>query len=845
MTAKNVNPKIKKPTPQRRSGVHYEHTAAITAAKPDKLNAFSKHLPWVLVAVLFIALSLIYFPVAYQGKAPQASDITQWEGAAKAIIDYNASHKDQALWTPQMFSGMPSYLISFPNRYPFLESITKLTDKVINWRIFLLFIGGLGVFLLIRQQKMSPWIAFFAAIAFVFSCHWVGLIDIGHNTKFRSIMYIPWVVWALFRLKERPNLLNLGLLATFFITQLRENHPQITYYLYLFIGMFWVFGLIEAFHNKDHKRFWLWTVLIVVALGLTALAVMNPYLSTMEYSHYTMRGGAAGLEKSYAQAWSFPPKEIIALIIPNFFGGINQDYWGGMPFTQIYNYFGIVVLAFGVLALFGKHRRMSVFLWISSLIFMLLSFGSFTPGLSDFFLKVLPMFNKFRVPSMILIMVQFNAVLLAALGIDGLLEKAGDAKWRNRMFYTFWICGGVFVLYALAAKGIFNGLPFTTAAETQNYQAHQALGQLEQLKSLRLALLVKSGILSLMFLTLSMGIAHLYTAKKLKAPVFVLLITLLCFIDLFIYTGKHLKELYPASERVARFQMQDYDQFLLEDKDNFRIYPYNMNGTRPAGEWAYYHQSIDGYSAAKLKRYDDILKLVQGDDKHDGELLRYFKGLFDGAGRETPTPVLDMLNTKYFVLPDSLPLLSPLQQLRYAYASSGGTYIYQNLQALPRAWFVDSLTVVPKAEDRLAKMRNPYFDPRHLAIVESELKGVFRPDSSYARQTAKEMHKLAFDIYTNKDALLVLSEVYYPAGWNAYLDNKPVEINPVDHILRGVVIPSGKHNLEMRFEPASYARSLVLSLSGLLLTVLAVVAGWFLSRKPNGKKASEPEPVTT
>ncbi|MCB5262290.1 MAG: hypothetical protein M0Q16_09470, partial [Candidatus Cloacimonetes bacterium] len=232
------------------------------AAKPLIAD---KYLPWILIALLYLIVSALYFPVAYQGMAPQASDITQWRGAANSIIEYNAEHKDPALWTQNMFSGMPAYMISFPNRYPFLESITRLTDKVINWRIFLLFIGGLGIFVLLRQLKMDPWICFFGAIAFIFSCHWAGLLEIGHNTKFRAIMYIPWVFWAVLRLKDKPNLLSLGLLATFLITQLRENHPQITYYLYLFIGMYWIYQLIESIKAKDLKKFGIWTLLLILA----------------------------------------------------------------------------------------------------------------------------------------------------------------------------------------------------------------------------------------------------------------------------------------------------------------------------------------------------------------------------------------------------------------------------------------------------------------------------------------------------------------------------------------------------------------------------------------------------
>lgn len=240
-----------------------------------------KYLQWVLIALLFLIVSALYFPVAFKGMSPQTSDIRQWQGAAKSVIDYNQSHQDNALWTQNMFSGMPSYMISFPHRYPFLENITKLTDKLMSWKIFLLFIGGLGVFVMFKQLKLGNWLAFFGAIAFMFSCHWMGLIEIGHNTKFRAIMYLPWVFWSILYLKAKPGILSLGLFSTLLIAQLRENHPQITYYLYLFLGMYWLFELIESIRAKKLKDFGTWTGLILLAMVLTVLAVANPYLSTM------------------------------------------------------------------------------------------------------------------------------------------------------------------------------------------------------------------------------------------------------------------------------------------------------------------------------------------------------------------------------------------------------------------------------------------------------------------------------------------------------------------------------------------------------------------------------------
>jgi len=807
---------------------------------PTKQLIPGKYLPWILIALLYIIVSIVYFPIAYQGMEPRASDISQWQGAAKSIIDYNAENPERALWTQSMFSGMPTYMISFPPRYPFLEGLTKLTDRVINWRIFLLFIGGLGIFVLLRHLKMDPWIAFFGAIAFIFSCHWAGLLEIGHNTKFRAIMYIPWVFWALMYLKSKPGLLSLGLFATFLITQLRENHPQITYYLYLLLGMYWLYQLIISIKDKDLKRFGVWTILIILAFGLTALAVMNPYLSTWEYSHYTMRGGAEGLDKAYAQGWSFHPKEILSFIIPDFWGGINQNYWGYMPFTQVYNYFGIVVLAFGVLALWSKEKRLAIFLWISSIIFTLMSFGSATPALSDLFLNYLPYFNKFRVPSMTLIVVQFNAVILAAIGLKSVIENTNNTIRQKNLHRAFWISGGVFVLWLILAKSIFAGLPFTTEIETMRYQQAGALQQLDMLKSVRLNALVKSGILSLLLLTVSLGLAYLTSIKKLKAKYFVILIAVITFADLWPYTGQHLKKqnLQHISNRQQVFRTQDFDEFLLADEQNFRIYPFNTNNIRAAAEWAYYHQSIDGYSAAKLKRYDDVLKVINGDGRRDGEFIRYLRGVFQEQSIETPTPVMNMLSTKYIIVPDSLPYGSRLQNLRQVFYN-GRLSIYENLMHLPRAWFVPEHFVVESPEAALAELWNPDFDPARMAILEEDIEDLGKPERAKVEQIRAEMHELEYNLNVDTDALLVLSEVYYPAGWKAYIDNEEIPIYPVNYILRGVKVPAGSHTLRLVFAPKSYTISKKLSLAGILITIIVVIAGLVIHIRSQ-KRASKP-----
>lgn len=844
MSRKSVKPKkIKLPESNPKSQL---------ASLSVRSEFAQKHLSWILVAILFLMLSLIYFPIAFGKQTPVASDITQWQGAAKSIIDYNKSHSDRALWTQSMFSGMPSYMISFPNRIPFLESLINLLGRIMNWRILLLFLGGLGVFLLLRFWELDPFICFVGAIAFVFTCHWVALLEIGHNTKFRAMMYVPWVLWALFYMRKKPGLLSLGFLASTLIVQLRENHPQITYYLYLFIGLYWLWELSQSIVNKDHKSFWFFTLFTVLAFGLTLLAVMNPYLSTMEYSHFTSRGGAAGLDTAYAQGWSFHPLEIFGFFVPDAFGGINQSYWGYMPFTQVYNYFGIVVIALGILALTtAKHRKTAIFFWISSFIFTLMSFGSFAPALSDLLLKYLPYFNKFRVPSMILVMVQLNGVLLAGLGLDTLMDKVGDAKYGRLLMKLFWASGALFVLWLALSKTVFGGLSFTSQTEFGQL-AQQGMKELPaQYRLQRLDLLYKSGILSFLFLTICMGLAYLHNIKKLPKIGFMILIGSLIFVDLWVYTGKHLKELTPEKNYHGKFYAADYDNFLMQDGSNYRVYPISQNAftearlSKPVGEYAYYHQLINGYSAAKLKRYDELMKLIDGDSASNtpGQWLRYLINLSKSAQedqlKETPMPILNMLNAKYFLLPDELPADDMLNLIKPAFRSEQGLTVYENKAVLPRAWFVDEVRQITDADSTLKLMGRDDFQPAKLAYVEDDIRGISKPDSAWVKQIKSEMHTLEYELYTDKDALLLTSEIYYPAGWTASLDGKEIPIHVANHVLRSFVIPQGKHSLKLVFAPSSYAKSIKLSLVGIATTLLILLFGLVLLFTKRVKKLEQ------
>jgi len=797
---------------------------AKAAPAPNAAALFLENKPWLYVILLFLLVSIIYFPVAFEKKAPPASDTIQWQGSAHRVIEYNKTHSDRALWQPNMFSGMPSYLISLPLQYPFVENITKVVDHIMNWRIFLLFLGGLGIFLLLRMMKLEAFTAFFGAVVFMFCCHWTGLLDIGHNTKFRAVMWIPWVIWGLMYLKEKRNLLGLGMTSVFLIAQLRENHPQISYYMYLFIGMFWIFSLVDTFKNKEWGKLLTFTMMLVGAFVFMGLAVMNPFLSTWEYGHYTIRGGSSGLDKAYAQGWSFPPAEIISFIIPDFFGGINQTYWGGMEFTQIYNYSGVLVLALAFFALAGKRKRLAWFLWISSIVFLIMSFGKYGGFISDLLLKYLPYFNKFRVPSMILVMVQFSLAILAAFGIEAIVEMAKKSDPAQlKKFKTWYIAVIVlFVLFLILGKSIFKGLPFTNENEIAQLKAQNAYGQLDSIKAIRLGMLYKSGALSLLFLFGGMSFIFLYLRKNINKAVFFVLILVLAFIDLWIYTGKNLQNVESPqySQANQTYTKKDYDDFLLGDKENFRIYPLNVGMN---GQWAYYHQTIQGYHGAKLKRYQEVLENCL-----DSQLRQ----------QKINWNLLNMLNVKYVLFPDSL----PFPNLQPVFSSNEEqVVVHRNLSALPRAWFVDSVKELKMPKVIWGEINSEQFNPIATALVEEPVKDIGNPVVRNVKPLSFDMHNISFETKTDKQAFLVVSEVFYPAGWKAFIDGKETKIYPTDYILRGIVVPAGKHKVEMKFAPESYKLSIRLSAIGLSISLLALLAGlylWYKSRRKEDTPAA-------
>lgn len=767
---------------------------------------------WIGIAIIVLFLSVMFFKIGFLGYEPLAHDTHQWRATANESINYNKTHSDPALWNSNIFSGMPNYLISFPIKYPYINNAIMSINSLINWKLSFLLLGALGAFFLLKYLKMGTLTSTIFGLAFALSSHFVALIEMGHNTKFQAIMVLPWLLYAFIYLKDKKNLLGLGFFTVALITQLRLNHLQITYYFFLFLGIFWIYELVVNIRNREIKPFTIFTLLLILGVGIAALAVANPHLSNMEYAEFSMRGGETGLTKEYAQGWSMHPGELMSLVFPNFFGGINQDYWGWMSFTQAYHYTGVIVLIFAILALFLSKKKYTKIFGIGVLAAVIMSFGKYLPFISNLLHDYLPGFNKFRVPATHLVIAQLLLIPLAAIGLKEVLKRVGNEKFSKAMKLTLIVVVALFFVNIVGGSSLFGGMKFFSAnelAQFQNYQPSPELNQqIEYLRNYRLNLTLSSVRNGLFFIALGVGLIFFYTKKMLPKNFFIILIGIVLLTDIAVVNSAYFKNLTPRKKQ-QELPMTGIDRFLKKNyaTGSYRIFSAdNINDV----SWAAHLQTIGGYHGAKLLRYNDVLNNAMN------------------------LNVINMLNAKFFISKENIGQ-SPLTSIKQGNTLVG---LYLNQDALDRAWFVNDWRIIADSDERVAFLNNPQFRPRQLAVIESDLgfsgslgrgRVVQIPQDDY-------MHKVAFEINDlTADGFLVVSEIYYPAGWKAFVDGVETEIYPVNHILRGVKIPAGAKNLEMVFTPDSYYLSTKLSLTGIILSIIILGGGIFCYFKKKGE----------
>jgi hypothetical protein len=797
--------------------------------------------PHILVVVIFMVLSYIYFSPLLENKEIQQSDKSNYLGAAKEINDFRDKTGEEALWSNSMFGGMPAYLTS--TLYP--TNLIKYVDKGLHFlkrpasQLFILLFGGYVLFLIFGA---NPYLSFIGAIAFAFTSYNFVIIAAGHNSKVYAIAYMAPLIGGIYLAYKKNVLLGSAIMAMALSLQLVYNHLQITYYTLIIVI---VFGIVELFYSikeKSYNKFIKTSAILLVAAFIAVGTNFSLIWTTYEYGKFSIRGKSelthnqenktSGLDKDYATQWSYGIDETMTLLIPNFKGGASGGevgknsasyeffksvqgeryasqvikqlplYWGTQPFTSGPVYVGAIIVFLFVMGLFVLDRKLKWWLVSATVLSIILAWGHNFSLVTNFFLDHVPGYNKFRTVSMTLVIAQFAIPLMAILTlkkiIDGSLQKQ---EIINALKKSLYIIGGICLFFALL-PGIFFDFK---ALSDQTYIQQGAQAFVDALSDDRKMLLRTDAIRSLIFILLSAGILFAYLKNKVKINVALISLAILVLFDLWMVDKRYMNNDSFVSKQEARepFRMTTADKMILQDKDpNFRVLNVSVNTFNDAST-AYFHKSIGGYHGAKMRRYQELI------DFH------IMKNNMD---------VLNMLNTKYFIVPGEN--RQPMAQI--------------NPGALGNAWFVETYRIVADADAEIEALSD--FDPAKEAIIDQRYEN-YIAGKNFTVNSASEIrliqykpNHLLYSVNCATEQLAVFSEIYYPKGWKAFIDGNAVPHFSVNYVLRAMVIPQGQHQVEFKFEPESYFKGNKVSLVSSIILLLAFVVILIKEIKPILKK---------
>jgi hypothetical protein len=767
--------------------------------------------PYLAAIVAFVALTLVYFSPLLEGQKLRQPDTDHWRGMSKEIVDYRAETGQEPLWTNSMFGGMPAYQISAIYKGTYLTFVDKILQLGIPYPAGLVFLYFLGFFILLLILRVNPWLAVLGSIGFAFSSYFFIILDAGHNSKAHAIGYMAPVLGGIILAYRGRYLWGAALSALFLGLELSANHLQITYYLALIVLLFVIVQFIDSFRNKTLPRFVKASTVLMVAAMLAVAANLPNIWATWEYSKYTIRGATelssekenrtSGLDIDYATQWSYGRAETFTLLVPDFMGGASgahpdensatyQElikvlpaqqaagylpyfslYWGTQPFTSGPVYAGAIMVFLFILGMLVVPGKYKWWLIAATVLSILLAWGKNLMPFTEFFLHYLPGYNKFRAVSMTLVIAELTIPLLGILALSTIFDKNMDRKRATKqLFVATGITGGLLLLLIAIGGSIFN---FSSAGDARLVEAGFPQSLISALHADRAALLRAEALRSLLFILLAAGLIWLALAKKMKAQFAFIGLIALVTIDMWTVDKRYLNdENFDAARKVeVPYTATQADKQILADKTpDFRVFNQTVSAFNDANT-SYFHKSIGGYHGAKLRRYQELA------DAHIS------KGNMK---------VFDMLNTRYFIVPDQNK--APEARL--------------NPGALGNAWIVDKFRLVDNADAEIAALND--FDPATEAIVDrrfaDDLKG-YSPGSDSAasiRLTSYAPNELHYSFSSAKDELVVFSEIYYDKGWNVYVDGKQMPYLRADYVLRSMVVPAGQHEIVWKFEPAVY-----------------------------------------
>lgn len=823
-----------------------------------------KFLPDLIAILAFIVISFIYFfPAITEDRILFQHDTVAGAGAGQEAKEYYERTGERTRWTNALFGGMPTYQMSpsYDSTEP-LTFVQKVYHLFLPNYVWLTFIMMLGFYILLRAFGIPAWLAGLGGIIWGFSSYFFILIAAGHIWKFITLAYIPPTIAGIVLTYRKKYLLGGIITALFMAMQILSNHVQMTYY-FLFVILFMVGAFFEdAWRKKELPQFFKATGVLIVA-GLIGVSInLSNLYHTYEYSKETMRGkselkyeGAAakqtssGLNRDYITQWSYGIGETFSLLVPNVKGGASvplsrsekamekanpmysslysqlTQYFGDQPMTSGPVYVGAFVLMLFILGCFIVKGPMKWALLGATIFSILLSWGKNFMGLTDFFIDYIPMYNKFRAVSSILVIAEFTIPLLAILTLKEILTKPELLKEKLKYIYiSFGLTGGLALLFAIAPRLFFpTYIPGNEMAALQNaLPADQLSPIIANLEEMRVHLFTSDAWRSFFIVTIGTLLLLAYNAKKLKATWTVAAIALLCLGDMWSVNKRYLydEQFIPKSEQTATFRKTQTDELILQDPSlDYRVLNFAGN-TFEENNTSYWHKSVGGYHAAKLRRYQEMI------DHHIAkEMQAAYQEVATAGGQMDSVnaakfPVLNMLNTKYFIFPAG---------------QQGQTVPIENPYTFGNAWFIDKIQYVNNANEEIDAIGQ--VDLQQTAIVDSKfkeaLKGVnegYKDSLSTIRLTSYEPNQLVYETSSPQDGIVVFSEIYYP-GWTATIDGKPADIARADYILRAMNVPAGKHTIEMRFDPQSLHITEGIAYGAMALLLVGVIILIWIYRK--------------
>jgi hypothetical protein len=816
---------------------------------------FQKVLPHLVAFAIFLIIAVIYCKPALNGMVLQQSDVIQFQGAIRDAEDYRAKHGDYPLWTNNLFSGMPTFQIgghgnNFVAGYTHLILTLGLVKP-----IGFFWLACISFYFLCMVLRLTPWLGILGSLAFAYATYDPVIISVGHDTKMWSIAYMPAVLGSVILIYEKRYLIGAALTALTTSLMVSQNHVQIVYYLFLAILVMSIFYAVRWIKTKDFKHLLLGAGLALAGIATGILSNAEGLMSSWEYQKYTIRGGPSelkdttrttnkvqtGLDKDYAFSYSLAIPEPLVMMVPRMYGGssdhmevkekskaveafrmmpqqLQQDlqrnlefYWGGLANAgQVGSsgppYAGAIICFLAILAMFVLDSKHKWWLFTASVLAVVMSWGSFFIEFNTIFYDYFPFFNKFRAPSMILVIPQLCLPILAVLGLDAIIKNPDRKLLMSQLKKGLIATAAIFVLLFI----IYASFDFVTKDEKsllqrvaqQNAPAEilQAVrGFYEGLKDDREGLFMGDIWRSLGFIIVGIALVFLMIRKTISPVIGIAGITLFVMIDLMVINTTYLNHdsYQEPNENSFVFQKSKADEEILKDTSFFRVF--NFGGNAFAENFTpYYFNSVGGYHAAKLRIYQDLIE-------------RQFT-------QQPNIYVLNMLNTKYFIKKDN------------RYVTEG----YQpNPGALGNAWFVNNIHFVKTADEEMKALDS--FDAKQTAFVREEwgkgLKTSYTNDSTdFIRLVHNDNDIINYTSQAKTDQFAVFSEIYYPAGWKAFIDNREVPIIRVNYVLRGISVPAGNHAIQFRFEPQGYltGKTLTNIFSWLMLAALlaAVFLGW-------------------